>query len=60
MGIPNLGAIKWNGMSTSDGRFSGEAGVYTAFGQFSGPSQTDVVGHADGPDLATVFYGGKN
>ena len=60
MGIPHLGTIKWNGMPISDGRFSGEAGACAAFGQFGGPSQTDVVGHADGPGLATVFHGDKD
>ena len=33
---------------------------YEAVGQFGGPSQAGVVGHAFGSDLASVFYGEKN
>ena len=60
MAIPNLGTLKWNGMPITDGRFSGGAGAYTAFGQFGGPKRIGVVGHADGPALATELHGDKD
>ena len=62
--IPTLGTLRWNGMSVTDGRFSGGATAnsqtYDAMGQFGGVNQAGVVGHATGPDFRSVFYGNKN
>ena len=61
MGIPNLGTLKWNGMPITDGRFSGGAAdVYRLRAVRRSPTRIGVVGHADGPDLATVFHGDKD
>ena len=61
--IPTLGTLQWNGMSVTDGRFSGgtaaNSQTYDAVGQFGGVNQAGVVGHATGPDFRSVFYGEK-
>ncbi len=61
--VPTLGNMQWDDMSVSDGRFSGtttqNSGMYEAVGQFGGPNQAGVVGHASGADLRSVFYGEK-
>ena len=55
--LPDLGNLEWQDMSVVDGRFTGTTEGYDAVGQFGGPDQVGVVGHASGTDLQSVFYG---
>ncbi len=62
--VPTLGTLQWEDMPVSDGRFTGTittpgSKTYEATGQFGGPSQAGVAGHASGSDLRSVFYGQK-
>ena len=62
--VPTLGTLQWDDMPVSDGRFSGSlttqnSGTYEAVGQFGGPGQAGVAGHATGTDLRSVFHGQK-
>lgn len=61
--VPTHGALRWNAMPVTDGRFSGSTAAgsvtYDAMGQFGGPGQAGVAGHASGPDFRSVFYGDK-
>ena len=51
-------------MPVNDGRFMGSttahSQTYDAVGQFGGPDQAGVVGHATGSDFRSVFYGDKD
>lgn len=58
--VPGLGNLQWDDMPVSDGRFTGNTQGYETVGQFGGPGQIGVVGHASGPDLQSVFYGQRN
>lgn len=62
--VPTLGTLQWEDMPVSDGRFTGaltapDSKTYEAAGQFGGPNQAGVAGHATGSDLRSVFYGQK-
>ena len=51
-------------MAVSGGRFDGRttahSRAYEAVGQFGGPNQDGVVGHATGSDFRSVFHGDKD
>ena len=61
--VPTLGTLEWDAMRVNDGRFSGRTTAnseqYEATGQFGGPDQAGVVGHASGSGFRSVFYGEK-
>ena len=62
--VPVLGTLAWEDLPVAGGRFTGSttanSQAYDATGQFAGPNQAGVVGHATGPEFRSVFYGDKD
>ena len=62
--VPVLGTLAWDDLPVTGGRFTGSttanSQAYDATGQFAGPNQAGVVGHATGPEFRSVFYGDKD